>query len=528
MQKTLHQRNKSSPALSSLHAGGLKAAAKRTAFGDVSNTSNLSRPSKDDSAISMKGDYNALEKIGAFHQEKKPTALLRPAQRPLSVSAGLKSILSNVTNSHQASMRQPLLEVQEPAQPAPQHCANIRKMLTKRNTAVFKDLSHIEEKVIDVQKSVPSTNVVAVVHQNLGPREEPKIAGSVEDPQPKVRRTMSDQPTSLEPCDDKSNASKVLEVIELEPIEDSPAFRSDGGYIDDQGNVQLYQFDTHDPVKEPYDSAHEPVTLTQSKKEPDDAALNLDAQLEAQQPEPARKHRLTSASEPEEYWDEEEEEDNYDEDGYITTRSYKSRGENTTNGATIVLFPKMNQKIKRELAAAKELIEGARTNEDIDDESWDTTMVAEYGDEIFEYMKELEVSLAVVMENFTADDASRSRCCLTPTTWITKLRSNGRCDLFSWIGWYRCIIVSIYCQKLYSSVSITSIAFYLAKLFLLGSFSLWVLPQYSSPRNMRRSTVHRFKRSSTWLTVDIPWTKFSRQNVSCLVCCSLNWVGQVP
>ena len=57
----------------------------------------------------------------------------------------------------------------------------------------------------------------------------------------------------------------------------------------------------------------------------------------------------------------------------------------------------MNQKVKRELAAAKELIESTRTNEDIDDESWDTTMVAEYGEEIFQYMKELEVIDASVI-----------------------------------------------------------------------------------------------------------------------------------
>jgi hypothetical protein len=43
-----------------LHVGGLKAAAKRTAFGEVTNTANA-RPSKDDSVISGAG-YEITEK----------------------------------------------------------------------------------------------------------------------------------------------------------------------------------------------------------------------------------------------------------------------------------------------------------------------------------------------------------------------------------------------------------------------------------------------------------------------------------
>jgi hypothetical protein len=97
-------------------------------------------------------------------------------------------------------------------------------------------------------------------------------------------------------------------------------------------------------------------------------------------------------SEPEEYWEDEEEEI-YDEQGYATAHSYPSRGDNTTGGATTVLFPKVTNKVKSELAAAKAFVESSRTVEEIEDEQWDTSMVAEYGDEIFAYMRELEVSL---------------------------------------------------------------------------------------------------------------------------------------
>jgi hypothetical protein len=96
-------------------------------------------------------------------------------------------------------------------------------------------------------------------------------------------------------------------------------------------------------------------------------------------------------SEPEEYWEEEEEEELYDEQGYTTAHSYRSRGDNTTGGATTVLFPKVTNKVKKELALAKDIVESSRTAEEIEDEQWDTSMVAEYGDEIFHYMRELEV-----------------------------------------------------------------------------------------------------------------------------------------
>lgn len=92
----------------------------------------------------------------------------------------------------------------------------------------------------------------------------------------------------------------------------------------------------------------------------------------------------------EEYWDEDDEEEYYDADGYTTARSLRSRGENTTGGVTLVLAPRITAKTQRELEAAKQFVELHRTFEDVEDEQWDTSMVAEYGDEIFEYMHSLE------------------------------------------------------------------------------------------------------------------------------------------
>jgi hypothetical protein len=92
----------------------------------------------------------------------------------------------------------------------------------------------------------------------------------------------------------------------------------------------------------------------------------------------------------EEYWDEDDEEEYYDADGYTTARSLRSRGDNTTGGVTLVLAPRITAKTQRELEAAKQFVELHRSPEDVEDEQWDTSMVAEYGEEIFEYMHTLE------------------------------------------------------------------------------------------------------------------------------------------
>ena len=388
MHKTIHQRNKSSPALSSLaQPGGLKAAAKRTAFGDVSNTSNLVRPSKDDSTVGAKPRYADLEKPVTLQQDKKSTALLRPAQRPLSVS-GLKNLLNNVTNNgNQAVIKHSRTEVQESTTTST-HVANTRKTLTKRNTTVFKDISHVQPNKAHPDLLRPTSTAIHPVLAEL-PVAGPEVkSGEEVERQHKVRRTSSKPQLEIE---EKGSAAN-----QPESSEEAKAIKSDGIYIDNNGEIQVYQCPTEDDQETglnaiPGDNG---VQLAEAKMLHHEISSDqvVETYEEPPQPELTRKHRLTSVSEPEEYWDEDEEEENCDEEGYVTARSYKSRGETTINGATTILFPKMNQKVKRELAAAKELIESAKAGDEYSDESWDTTMVAEYGDEIFQYMKDLEVS----------------------------------------------------------------------------------------------------------------------------------------
>ena len=390
-QKTLHSRNKSSPALSTMaNAGGLKAVVKRSAFGEISNTINLNRPSRDDSVIPAKSGYEVSEKSIMLQQDKKATALSRPAQRPMSV-AGIKGPLSNVTNSNTTGATKAVLtEAQQAIQPA-----NTRKVLSKRNTTIFKDISatQVENDMSDLQNPMPTKAPGAPVHRDPNSRQKQVPTEVSEGPQPKLRRTQSSHVVKAESHTEIAQPSNVLV-----PSEDHTSFRSDGVYIDDNGNVQICEYtDETDRVETipTYSEIDNGVPLPkEAKVVTHDAYVDhiLDKQIEVIEPEAARKHALPSVSEPEEYWDDEEEEEHYDDEGYVTARSCKSRSDNTTGGATTVLFPKVNVKVKKELAAAKILIESTRTQEEIEDEAWDTSMVAEYGDEIFQYMKELEVS----------------------------------------------------------------------------------------------------------------------------------------
>ena len=138
-------------------------------------------------------------------------------------------------------------------------------------------------------------------------------------------------------------------------------------------------------------------------------------------------------SEPEEYWDEDE------------TFAHLPHSDNTTGGFTTVVFPKYSAQTRHEILMAKEIVEATRTEEDIMEDFYDTSMVAEYTSEIFLFMRQKEVCLPPpslpppssfpCLSYFPALDASRnsfiyrSRCFPSRTTWITRLRSSGPCVL---------------------------------------------------------------------------------------------------
>jgi hypothetical protein len=360
----------------------LKAPAKRTAFGDVSNTTNGVRSAKDDGAILLKQGGQVNDKAVPMAAEKKTTTFLKQAARPYSVS-NLRGLLTGVSVSTTTEVQS------KPAPTETNMLANSRKTLTKRpvNT-IFKDVALPATQEPD-SKLLIETQIARTSSALIKASSLPEVSFTTKQVNGVQSKPVPSSDASLA---DREKPSVQLNAVSSE-VEDLAALRSDGIYIDDDGNVQVYQ---------------------ETQPEPEDRQQTNYLLLKPVQAEPTKERQLVSGtdvisashvsiastmpfyqparrSEPEEYWEEEDDE-NYEEEGYVTARSFRSRGENTTGGATTILFPQVNQKIKREIEAAKQLVEAERTAEEIEDECFDTSMVAEYGDEIFEYMKDLEVS----------------------------------------------------------------------------------------------------------------------------------------
>ncbi|RHZ67096.1 hypothetical protein CDV55_105334 [Aspergillus turcosus] len=348
--KTIHHRNKSSPALSAAFQNGTtRNGLRRAAFVDVSNTANLVKASRDDAALAGKKQLKVAEKASAVVPARRTTILSQPAQRPMSMTS-LKGLVSNVPN-------------QKPLEPSAkqtgtnQHAPNTRKPLNKRN-AVFKDTL---EPLAETKRSTSKETVTEVTDENKG------TATSLPATEP--------EPKNIITNDD----ARLKEALKIQS--------------DDTEEYSIVNSDDIDGINRDSYKADDDNCKVQVVKQLHEHCANTD---EVNDLPKAHRESASSAhlaqSEPEEYWDEEDDE-NEEDDGYVTARSYRSRGDNTTGGATTILFPKYNPQVRRELALAKQVVEATRTAEDIEDEYWDTSMVAEYSDEIFEYMREQEIRM---------------------------------------------------------------------------------------------------------------------------------------
>lgn len=70
---------------------------------------------------------------------------------------------------------------------------------------------------------------------------------------------------------------------------------------------------------------------------------------------------------------------------------YLSRADNTTGGTTTVIFPRITSVTKRQMLQAKGIVDNSRTEEDILEDFFDSSMVAEYSSEIFLHLRQKEV-----------------------------------------------------------------------------------------------------------------------------------------
>jgi hypothetical protein len=271
--------------------------------------------------------------------------------------------------------------------------ANSRKVLNKRNNAVFKDPGL--QPVVEAESVTSYETQLSSGNNTCTTDVLAEQSGTVA-----VNAAPSPKPVK----DVKGSTVLESHVDFPDPVtsDEYPALRQDGVSISDSAEFKSYGTNPHGngvndevrPVKEMPSAACESVKAELISA--NEALLKIPGEGAAGGG--VKYDHCPAPSEPEDYW-EDEDEDNYGDDGYVTARSHRSRGENTTGGATVILFPKVTQKVKRELAIAKQFVEATRTVEDMEDESWDTSMVAEYGDEIFQYMREREVRVTRYFSN---------------------------------------------------------------------------------------------------------------------------------
>lgn len=369
-------------------AAGFRGPAKRAAFGDMTNVSKQAVYTRDEGkSMKIYASKGVNNNHGGAPLNKENTvynkdSFSRPAQRLPNISS-TRTVLEN--KSSDANKKTSRNNVQETYVRKDTHNATKAPALSTQNAPALQPRHY---------KSQPQ----------LKPQQQ----------QASLRRTQSKQLEKIVPKADvelgsKSSNPAVMSLQEADYPYDQGAYL-DSMYLPIETGVDLDMLQ-----KEEYPESH--IKLPEICEEEPIVPIPYDPSVPAM-------------SEPEECWEEADDEDFDDQDqAYTTAHSVRSR-DMTAGGATeIVPLPRMTARVQRELEDAREEVERTRTQDEVEEELWDVSMVAEYGDEIFEYMRELEVksyfclALIPILTMFC-----RSKCFLTHTTWITKPRFSGQCD----------------------------------------------------------------------------------------------------
>ena len=336
-----------------MQAGAIKAANKKV-LGEVSANVKILQAAKDDSELGKASPGKI-----SLHEAVKPTStapLARPATRPLAP----KSISAqNVPSAVAAAVTKPTttthMTLSEPDV--------LKKLVTKRSTKVLRDAVQSEQLPAEVQQVAP----ILPVYQSLAANRQPA--------QPVLQNQQVFQNAVNSAVAPQRQEIRKTESV---PLRDEPALHAAAK----PSSMPLSHLPPGFGSEQEYKSYIDYHTAQYQLQQNGLGLLPVGG-------------RAAYPAEPQpmlEQYYEIEEEYEYD-DGYTTARSFGLRGE-STGGVTTILGPKYTEKIRMEIEAAKEYVEATRTPDDIEDELWDTSMVAEYGDEIFEYMHDLEVRMA--------------------------------------------------------------------------------------------------------------------------------------
>ncbi|KAL2179267.1 cyclin-like protein [Thermothelomyces heterothallicus CBS 202.75] len=371
-----HYRQKSVGNLKAMApTGALNAPPKRTAFGDVSNTARarvVEPAGKAGTRETVKPRGKAIttlvsardarledkenRKGGTKENRSKPTAASKGVSHGTKPQPNGARQAANPTSRANANYVPTGTSLAQPP---------LRNGASKKTTAVYSDRK--EEQVDAGTEAVSPVDDLAI--PAVKPVKSPRHYKS----QPLLRTEQHRMG-----CQEAKFPVQPENVVDVE----------DEGDIDDNATEAAYE----DAVEQLSQGAECAVRGTLAEMEQADyKSLRRDEHDTSEQSKALPE--LPGASELEEYWDEEEEQELYDEQGYTTAHSYRSHGDNTTNGPTTLLAPHVTASVREELEMAKAYVADHQTEEEIEEEAWDVSMVAEYGDEIFEYMRKLEAQM---------------------------------------------------------------------------------------------------------------------------------------
>ena len=406
----------------------MKLPAKRTAFGDVSNVVRTNQSSVDHAAPPVKQPPIQLQ-----IEKRAAPALQQPAQRPKSLGAGLKEMISSVATKPLAESNKQL-----PAN------SLLGRALSKKNTTIFKDYSTLAKPTVDISTSQD----VAVLNDDSG-----KPTGNADESHPVA--------TATEGVPEKVRKTKSIQSIKEPKTSTTEQSANPARGVLDRSSAILAKNAVTEPERCALD-VPEKAGINQQPVLARATHLSGSTKVEQASTAPSRKtssstagnetrQRFLNGLEPEELLDDEyDEEEIYEDDGYVTARSTRSKADNLTGNFTTTIIPRTNIKVRKELDAAAAIVQTSRPLNEMEDEAWDVTMVSEYKDEIFDYFKELEVRLPP--HSMSLLKSSRSGWLQTHTIWISRQRFNGLCEQYSWIGLFKSIIDSNCCLRLSSCV----------------------------------------------------------------------------
>ncbi|UKZ57848.1 hypothetical protein TrVGV298_011709 [Trichoderma virens] len=376
MQQLLHQRHKSAGAVGSalaVPAAGFKGLAKRAAFGDVTNVSKgLGGRGEEPKGVKKAAILSTNHASASFLNKENAVktskdSLSRPAQRPAAL-AGNKSKATTTEARAEPLQKKPA------SIPAKQSAYKLDIDIPQLHSNTTKN-GLTQKKASSIQ-AVPETHSKQPRHHKSQPQ--------LKQQQPTLRRTQSkaEKGEKAEKVERAPNGPGIAEV-DIEPLL-MPALieeflGSDDSYLDSL-NLPPEKASRADVN---HDDSHVEVLPPKLPNISEEPAINIENYKEG--------HTL-ALSEVEEYWDEEEEEYDDQDQGYTTAHSTRSR-DMTLGNATTILAPRVTSRVQRELDEARIEVEQTITPEEIDEEMWDVSMVAEYGEEIFEYLREMEIKM---------------------------------------------------------------------------------------------------------------------------------------